>query len=239
MRVPRFAVAVITALVAAPPRAHADDAPNAPLSYGVAVGELATFGVFAANFNNLWPSTGPALILNFTPMVLGPAAALGAHYGQLDVRPALATHGAGWFGVTGLMLGALIDGRATRWQMKRGVFAWSLGAVGAIAGGVLGATSVDTVGGGAVWLAAPPLGFVAGGLVIGGFLVLLGGLDGDDAIGQFSTGAIAGSALGLGVATWFAFHDSDGGTTSRVQASVDGPALSDDRATIFSFGGAW
>ncbi|MFN0249291.1 MAG: hypothetical protein ACKV2T_20570 [Kofleriaceae bacterium] len=229
--------ALAVGLFAAQP-ARADNKPDTAYAYGVAVGELSMFGVFAANFSGLWSDDGPAFALNFSPAVLAPAAGIAAHFGELDARPALAVHGGTWFGVTGFMIGALIDGRETRWQMKPGAFAWSLGAVGAVAGGFLGATAVETRDAGSVWLVAPPLGFVAGGLVLGGILVIAGGVSGNNSIGQFATGAIIGTALGLGAATYFAYYDQPD-PLPRLQASLGSPTLSDGNATIFSIGGPW
>ncbi len=209
-----------------------------PIGYAVVAAELGTAGVFAANFNNVWPNHGPALMLNMTPILLGVGAGLGSHYADLPAEPALAVHGAGWFGIAGFLGGALIDGRAESWGLRAGPMAWTLGALGAIGGGVLGATAVDGSSQRGYWLAAAPAGFVGGGLVLGGLLVILGGVDGDTASGQFATGALVGTALGLGVSTYFALHGSTS-TTARVQPAVTGPALSDDSAHIFSFGGAW
>jgi hypothetical protein len=220
-------------------RPAAADEPYAPAAWGVLVGELATAGVFAANFNDVWPGEGPALMLNFTPMVLGPAAAFGAYYGGLDARPALSLHGAGWMGLEGFMLGSLIDGRDESWGLRAGKFAWTLGAVGAIAGGVIGATAVDGKTETATWLVPPIVGFGGGGLVLGGLLVLIGQIDGDDAPGQFVTGAVIGLGLGLGAATFLAYRGIGDTSPSRLKPTVTGPALSDNRATIISFGGAF
>lgn len=219
-------------------RVASAESKDEPYAYAVVTAELGMAGVFAANFNNLWPNHGPALMLNMTPIVLGVGAGLGAHHADLPAEPALAVHGAGWFGIAGFLGGALIDGRAESWGLRVGTMAWTLGAIGAIGGGVLGATVVDDSTQRALWLGAAPVGFVGGGLVLGGLLVILGGVDGDSASGQFATGALVGTALGLGVSTYFALRGSTS-TTARVQPAVTGPALSDDSAHIFSFGGAW
>lgn len=236
MRLRFAALALVTLLAARPARA---DEPYAPAGYGVVALEYGMFGVFYANFNNWWPSKGPALALNFTPMVLGAGAAVGAHYGDFDHRPALALHGAGWFGVEGFLIGALIDGRDKGWSLRAGRWAWTLGAIGAVGGGVIGATAVDGKSENALFLGAAPVGFAAGGLFLGGLLVLIGQIDGDDAPGQFATGALVGMTLGLGVSTFLAYRGFDDTSPSRVRPTVTGPALSDGDATIFSFGGAW
>jgi hypothetical protein len=230
-------LALVGSLVVA--RTASAGEPDAPIAYAVTAGELATAGVFAANFNNVWPNHGPALALNFTPLLLGPAAGFGAYYGDLDPRPALAIHGAGWYGIEGFLIGALIDGRDKGWGLRAGTFAWTIGAIGAIGGGVIGATAVDGKSEGAAWLASAPVGFIGGGLVLGGLLVLIGGIDGDHASGQFATGALVGLTLGLGASTLLAYRGFDDTSPSRVRPAVTGAAMSDDRATIFSFGGAW
>jgi|GEM_PF-5894487 len=226
----------VVLLTATPVRA---DEPYAPAAYGVTVLELGMAGVFAANFNNVWPSHGPALALNFTPMVLGAGAGIGAHYADLDARPALAVHGAGWFGIEGFLIGALIDGSDKSWGLRAGRWAWTLGAIGAIGGGVIGATAIDGNSESVAWLGAAPGGFVAGGFFLGGLLVLIGGVDGDHASGQFATGALVGLTLGLGASTFLAYRGFDDTSPSRVRPAVTGTTLTDDRSTIFSFGGAF
>jgi hypothetical protein len=233
----RLAALALSTLLAAR-TAYADE-PYAPAAYGAVALEYGMFGVFYGNFNNVWSSKGPALALNFTPMVLGPGAAIAAHYGNFDHRPAHALHGAGWFGVEGFLIGALIDGRAKEWGLKAGPWAWTLGAIGAVGGGVLGATVVDGKSESAVFLGAAPVGFAAGGLFLGGLLVLIGQIDGDAAPGQFATGALVGVTLGLGVSTFLAVRGVDDTAPSRVRPAITGPALSDDDVRIFSFGGAW
>lgn len=236
-----IAVFVLVASLASARPAHAE-ASNEPYAYGLTVLELGTAGVFIANFNNVWPNHGPALALNFTPMVLGPAAGLGAHYLDLDPRPALAVHGAGWLGLEGFLIGALIDGRNESWGLRRGTFAWTLGAIGAVGGGLIGATIVDGKSERWAFLGAPPIGFAAGGLFLGGLLVLIGGLDGDAASGQFATGALVGLTLGLGASTflaWRGFDDTSPSLSKSTRATVTGGAMTGDNATIFSLGGTW
>lgn len=231
------ALAFVASIAFARP-ARAEDS-NTPWAYGITVTELGTAGVFAAAFNNWWSMEGPALALNFTPMVLGPGAGFGAHYLDLDPRPALAVHGAGWLGVEGFLIGALIDGRHEKWGLRRGTWAWTLGAIGAVGGAVFGATAVDGNDERWAFLGAPPVGFVGGGLVIGGLLVLLGGIDGDASSGQFATGALAGLTLGLGASAILALRGVGDTSPARVRPAVTGAAMTDDRATIFSFGGTW
>lgn len=128
-------VAVSAATVtgtAAPARA---DTRGAMIWGGTAL-ELSTLGVFALNFGtDLVPNHGPGMIINFTPMVIAPAVGYGAR--NADPALPLAIHGAGWMGVDLFLLGTLIDGRGERDRMRVGAVAWTLGAVGAVAGGVL------------------------------------------------------------------------------------------------------
>ena len=226
--------AAAVALTSSPAAA---DEPSAALAWGVTVTELATVGVLGMNFGTRRiPKHGPALAFNFAPLLLGPAAAYGAHATELDASPALAIHGAGWLGLELFLLGALIDGRERAWGLRAGPTAWTLGAIGAIAGGVIGATAVDDADQATAWLAAPPGGFVAGGVVLGGILVLAGGVDGDHAPGQFATGALAGLTLGLGAATYLALRGpGDPASTPRVGTGSDPRP----RRVMFSFGGTF
>lgn len=238
---PAAAAAVTFSLLPARP-AVADtpssSGPNAALAWGVAAGELSTAAVFYLNFGtDLVPNHGPGMIVNFAPMLIAPAVGWGARHA--DPAPAFAVHGAGWLGLDLFMLGSLIDGRGERDRMKVGTAALTLGALGAIGGGILGATQIGDDDEAAPFLAGPPLGFVAGGVVLGGLLVLAGGIDGDKAPSQFATGAIAGLTIGLGVASYAAFRGGLGGdgkdATSRVTPAVQpGP-----RRFVVSFGGAF
>ncbi len=222
--------------------ARADDKPSAPVAWGVMGGELATAGVFAANFNGVWANHGPALALNFTPIVAVGAAAYGAYAADLDARPALAVHGAAWLGTDLFLLGALIDGREKAFGLRAGPTAWTLGIVGAIAGGVLGATEFDRDGDAHAWLAGPPAGFVAGGLLLGGALVLAGGIDGDKASGQFATGAVAGTTIGLAAALYLAHRHSSETTAPRMPPGEPARSVAivpGDGRFVVSFGGAF
>lgn len=223
-----FALVLSSSLAAAPARA---EPPSEALAWGVATGELAVAGVLALNFGTDYPTHGPALIVNFAPLVLAGGAAWGAHATDLDPRPALALHGGAWFGLELFMLGALIDGRDEPFGLRAGTVAWTLGAIGTLAGGVLGATAVDDADRAKVWLGAPGAGFLAGGLVLGGVLVLASGLDGGQAPGRFAVGAAAGLAIGLGAATYYALRDDGDDATPRLDP---GP-----RRFVLSFGGAF
>lgn len=231
-------VAVSAATVtgtAAPARA---DTRGAMIWGGTAL-ELSTLGVFALNFGtDLVPNHGPGMIINFTPMVIAPAVGYGAR--NADPALPLAIHGAGWMGVDLFLLGTLIDGRGERDRMRVGAVAWTLGAVGAVAGGVL-STRVDPGTETTAFMAAPPAGFAAGGLVLGGILVLAGGLDGDKAVSQFATGATIGLTLGLGAATYLALRDDggDGGALAHT-ARLPAPRLEPGRDRfVVSVGGSF
>lgn len=208
---------LVLVLTLAASRPVVADEPSAAASYGVTTVELTLAGVFALNFGT---KQRIPVALNLSPLVLAPLAAYGADRAELDPTPALAIHGAGWLGLDLFLIGALLDGRDKRWGLRAGKFAWTLGALGTLAGGVVGATAIDGSDESGLWLAAPPAGFIAGGVLIGGILVLAGGVDGDDAPGQFATGAIAGLTIGLTVATvlgYRGFGDTDPGA-ARVEA---------------------
>jgi hypothetical protein len=200
------AIAITAALTVAPPAARAE-APSPALGWGVLTGELAIAGVFYGHFGaNALPTRGPGMIVNFTPMVLGGVGAYAGYALDLDPRPAFAVHGAGWMGLNLFLVGSLIDGRDRRWGVRAGPAAWTLGALGSIAGGVIGATAVDGRDESMYWMAAPGMGFMAGGLGLGGLLILIGGVEGDHAMGQLALGAACGFGVGLGVATYLAYR---------------------------------
>lgn len=232
-------LACIACLAAAPAPAAADE-PSTAAVHGTLALEATMFGVAALNFGTgLIPNHGPGLMLNMAPLVLGPLAAYGAYKADLDPTPALAIHGAGWLGLDLFMLGALLDGRDESWGLRAGPMAWTLGALGAIAGGVLGATAVDDSDEAIAWMAAPPAGFVAGGLVLGGILVLAGGVDGHDAPGQLTTGALIGTTIGLGVAGVLAYREAGGTEPSSAVARLGTRIDPSPGRVMFSFGGAF
>ncbi len=207
------------------------------LVHGIFVGELGTAGVFALNFGTDLPDRSYQMPVNFTPLLLGPAAAYGAYRAKLDPRPAMALHGALWLGADLFLLGALVDGRERAWQLRGGAVAWTLGGLGVLAGGLAGATAIRGDDALLAWMVGPSLGFAAGGLVLGGMLVLAGGADGDDALGQLATGAIVGTTLGLGIAGVLAYGDYRD-TTRRLARFVPHVTPGPDRV-VLSFGGAW
>lgn len=223
----------VTESASAAPR----DRDSSALVHGVFVGELGMAGVFALNFGTDLPDRSYQLPVNFTPLVLAPAAAYGAFRARLDPRPTMALHGALWLGADLFLLGALIDGRERAWQLRGGAVAWTLGGLGAVAGGLAGATVIRDDNALLAWMIGPPIGFAAGGLVLGGALVLAGGADGDDAIGQFATGAIVGTALGLGVAGVLAYSGHRD-ATRRLARFVPHVTPGSDRV-VLSFGGTW
>jgi hypothetical protein len=205
-------------------------------AYAVTGSELGMAGMFALHFGARVSSDGlPVTLETFGVLGLGVGAGLAAHYGDWDPRVPQAIHGAGWVGLDLFLLGAMIDGRDQAWGMRAGRFAYSLGAVGAVGGALLGSRITDGTGSG-VWLAGPSIGFVGGGLVLGSVLVIGGGVDGDHALGQFATGAVIGGLLGTGVAGYFAFKDPGRSTllpTGRPAVDVGGGRM------IFSYGGAF
>jgi hypothetical protein len=228
-------VCVLVCSVTASARAAPRDRGSSAFVHGMFVGELGTAGVFALNFGTDLPDRY-LVPVNFTPFLLAPAAAYGAFRAKLDPRPTMALHGALWFGADLFLLGALIDGRERAWQLRRGTVAWTLGGIGVLAGGLAGAVAIRDDDALLAWMIGPPIGFAAGGLVLGGVLVLAGGADGDDALGQFATGAIVGTTLGLGVAGVLAY--SDHRATRRLARFVPHVTPGSDRVVV-SFGGTW
>lgn len=232
------AVTLVAAATADPAAAAPSETTENALVWGGTALELSTAAVFLLNFGtDLVPNHGPGLAVNFTPMLIAPAVGFGARH--TDPTPALAVHGASWVGLDLFLLGTLIDGRHERDRMKVGTAALTLGAAGALAGGYLGARRVDRGDETTAFMAAPPAGFVAGGLVLGGIYVLAGGLDGDKAPSQLATGAVAGLSIGLGVATYLALRE-DGAAAGATARTLPTPRLEPSRERIvFSVGGAF
>lgn len=226
---------VATVVFFASVRPAAADEPNAALAWGLTAGELATAGVLALNFgSDVIPNHGPGMIVNFTPLLVGPALAYGADAGGFAATPALSVHGGGWLGLNLFMVGALVDGRDRPFGLRAGKTAWTLGVIGAIGGGLIGATAVNGKDESIAWLAAPPGGFTVGLLLIGGAIVIASGPDGDKAGGQLALGAITGLTLGLGAATYLAYRGiGDTSTASQSVVPLDGPRR------VFSLGGTF
>ncbi len=230
-------VLAASVLVSMPVAAEPDRA-TSTVAYGITTLELSTAGVFGLAFGTQYKMEGPRMLIATAPLVLAGAAGYGAYALDADPRPALAVHGAGWLGLDLFMLGSLIEGRDKAFGLRAGPLAWTLGGIGAVAGGLVGWFGPDGSRETAAWLSAPAGGFLAGGLVLGGVLVLAGGLDGDKAPGQFTTGALAGLTIGLGAATYFVLRDraeAPGGTTAHVTPLVEGGP----RRFMLSFGGAF
>jgi len=239
---PRGTVAVallVLGLGAAPGRAHAEKSTEGALAWGLLTTEASTAGVFALNFGvRGWPNHGPALALNFAPMVLGPGAGFGAYYAELDPRPAYAIHGAGAMGFDLFLVGGLIDGRADKDGFRVGTAAWTLGAAGAAFGAWIGASEIDNADEGAAFYAAPAGGFVVGGLIIGGISALVTH-DSDKAMRGFIMGAAIGLALGLGGSTVYAFLDRSGTRGDSASARVAPGFSAADQKIVLSLGGAF
>jgi hypothetical protein len=243
MRLPSLVVPLATLLTlhAATERANADTAADSratrDLSWGVPALELASAGMVAFSFGTRYGGGSVATTVG-TVAVLGTGvgATLAAHAWDLDPRGPLMVHGAGWLGLDMFLIGALVDGRDHAWGLRAGRTAYLLGAVGALGGAVLG--SQVGAGGGDAWLIGPPVGFFAGAIVLGTGLVFAGGIDGDHAVGQWTTGAVAGASLGIGVATYLVFRHASGGSPTalpQVTPSLDVAA----GRTIFSYGGTF
>lgn len=228
----RLALTILLVVLAARP-VRADQG-DAGLVYGVVSSELSmvTFGGLVAT--EVVPNDGLGFGLAMTTALLVPVGlGFAAHVGEWRTEPLHAIHGAAWSGAGLFLLGALIDGRRDEpWGLRRGPVAWAMGAAGAIAGGLVGSQVRGRRGGTGVWLAAAPLGFVAGGLILGGALVLAGGIDGDAASGQLALGATLGVMVGVGGATSYVLR------RPRLAPTVTTGVL-DRRGTIFAIGGAF
>ncbi len=208
MRLARSALLIATVVASTPALAAAERPSAAPVYFATSV-EAGFVGMFSLAFGTDL-GDGTVIPAGMAMTLVAPAAiGYAAHRWQLDPAPMLALHGAAWYGADMLMLGALIEGRDQAWGLRAGKLAWSMAGVGAVAGAVIGWRHVDAESESYVWLGAPVGGFVAGGLFLGGLLVLLGGVDGDTASGQFATGATVGLTLGLGAATVMAVRGLD------------------------------
>ncbi len=227
-----LAVVTIAALfVGAPGLAHAERSkPDGALAWGILSTELTTAGVFAVNaYVEDWP-----LVLNFAPMVLGPAAGVAAHYAGLGPRPAYAIHGASMLGLDLFMVGVLVDGRNDRDGVRIGRTAWLLGALGAATGAWFGATNIDGGNEPSTFFGAPLGGFVAGGFVIGGIAALAAN-DSNKAVQRFVMGGVAGLTIGL-VAT-AVYTSTDRGKASASSRRLI-PRVTPDLSTVMlSYGG--
>jgi hypothetical protein len=189
MKVSALAASVAFALITHATPAHADATADelSPWVWGIAAAELSGTGCVALRLADTIPSGGAADALLLAPMVVGLGTGFAAYHWKPDARPALATHGALWSGFDLFLLGTLIDGRDEPGKMRIGTAAWTLGAVGAAAGGFLGATAGYRAP--TVWLMAPAVGFMAG-LVTGGVLVATG--DGTGNAQRLAGGLIGG-----------------------------------------------
>lgn len=234
MRLARSAL-ITAAAIASAPTVAAAERPSSAQVYALTSVEAGFVGMFAMAFGT---DLGDGVVIPAgMAMTLAAPAAIGygAHRLRLDPAPMLALHGAAWYGTDLLMLGSLIEGRDQAWGLHAGKLAWSMAGVGALAGAVLGWREVDTSAESYLWLGAPVGGFVAGGLFLGGFLVLIGGVDGDTASGQFATGATVGLTLGLGAATVMAlrgFEDRPSPKLARLARWAPRVALDHDRLQL-------
>ncbi|HVV86143.1 MAG TPA: hypothetical protein VHE35_23965 [Kofleriaceae bacterium] len=217
------AASLALAALAAAARPAAAEPPQPWIAYGGLTLEAAVAGTFYLNFSDLADhmSEGTRLTLGTGGMVLLPiGAGYLAHRLDLEPRPALAIHGAFALGAEGFLIGALVDGRDEAWGVRAGRTSWTLGAIGAAAGAVIGGSDVDGRDEAAAWFVAPVAGFVVGGLGIGGVLAIAGGFDDDHLPGQLVTGATIGLAIGAGAATVLAVRGVGDTSPARRVAGV-------------------
>lgn len=235
MRWIQVAVLVIAAL-AAP--AAAEDKRSGTIAWGVAGLEVGMAADFTLAFTTKVHSTsGGTLATALGVMALGGGSALLAYKADLGAAGPVITHGAVWMGADLFILGSLIDGRNERHRLKIGPTSIALGIGGTIAGGLFASRS-RTGTADSVWLAAAPGGFIAGGLAIGGMIVLIGGLDGDKAVSQFAIGGIAGLSIGLGAAIWYTTTQQPAPSSAARTSLVPTVDIGDGR-TMFSYGGSF
>jgi hypothetical protein len=225
-------VLAATVLVATTSLASAD-APVAG-SYGVAAGEIGIVGAIVIHETTASsPGKGIGLAVNFLPLVVGAGAAYVAETQDLDARYALAFHGAVAGGLPLFAIGAAIDGRTEADGVRFGPAAWTLGALGAAAGGYLGATRIDTNVEGGAFLAAPFIGAFGGGLTFA--VVHFFDDEGPKSDGRALKYAGLGMLLGTVGSLAYAFPDRSSGTSMRLA-----PAITHDaRTTVLSFGGSF
>lgn len=217
--------------------AAAEDQRSGTVAWGVAGLELGMAADFTLAFTTKVHSSGAATTgLALGVFAVGGGMAALAYEADLGAAGPVIGHGAAWMGLDMFLLGTLIDGRDDRHRMKIGPTSIALGIGGTIAGGLLASRS-RTGTADSVWLGAAPGGFLAGGLALGGLLVLIGGIDGDKAVSQFTIGGIAGLSIGLGAAIWYT-QTQQPSTNSARTALVPSVDIGAGR-TIFSYGGAF
>ncbi|MBL9016190.1 MAG: hypothetical protein JNL83_18525 [Myxococcales bacterium] len=234
MRRTATALVVITALSAT---AVAEDQRSGPVAWGVAGLELGMAADFTLAFTTKVHSSAAATTgLALGVFALGGGMALLSHRADLGATGPVVVHGAVWAAADLFVLGSLIDGRNERDRLKIGPTAVVLGASGLIAGGIFAYRS-RTGTADSIWLGAAPGGFLAGGLAIGGILVLASGLDGDKAVSNFAIGGVAGLSIGLGAAIWYTTTQQPS-RSSGSSALVPSVGIHDGR-TMFSYGGTF
>lgn len=156
------------------------------------------------------------------PIVAGVGVGLASHLGDWSPSVPLAVHGASWMGLDLFLLGGLLSGDDDD-GFHAGAMAWSLAAIGAAAGGYLGATEVDPGIERQLWM-----GMQYGGIVgaFGGVLAVFIAQDFDHATETRVVGwsALVGLTLGLGAGAALAFTRDEDATSTYVEVST--PMLS-------------
>ncbi|MBP6630121.1 MAG: hypothetical protein KA297_11875 [Kofleriaceae bacterium] len=224
-------VAALLLGLAGPTVARAEP-PSPGLTWGLATVDVTMASVFTMAFATDWYQGSFAVTAGAIAAIVVPAGvAVAAEIGDWPATPPLLFHDAVWLGGTGYVLGALIDGRHDRHRLRRGPWSAGLAAAGALAGGALGWAARHDDDDAAAAMAAPAGGFLAGGLVLGTVLVVVGGVDGDRAPSQWATGAVVGGVLGASLATYLVTRDDPATPVARPAA---GPP-----PVMFSFGGAF
>ena len=235
MRRTASALALIAALSTS---AAAEDKRHGSLAWGMAGLELGSAGDVALAFTTKIHQTSTGTLgLALGVFALGGGMAALAYKEDLGATGPIIAHGAAWSGFDLFLIGTLIDGRNERTRMKIGPTAIGLGIGGTIAGGLFASRS-RTGTADSIWLGAAPGGFVAGGLAIGGMIVLATGIDGDKAPSQFALGSVIGLSLGVGFAAWYSSTQQPSASSSARTSLVPTVDIGAGRS-MFSYGGVF
>lgn len=238
--------AILVALavgLAAPRAAHAEsDRLGDAMTWGVLGLEAGTAGLFTLAFTTgIGSTSAQASVLGWTPLLLGGGITYLAYRADAGRTIPVVIHGAVWTGVDLFLVGTLLEGRNDRDRLKIGKVSLAMGVIGGLGGAALAEWTGRDKDASTVWLGAPVGSALAGGLVLGGILVLAGGVDGDKAVSQLATGTIAGLTLGLGASIYYGVtHPHRAKPPAAVgQVSVVPGIQVDHQRTVISFSGTF
>lgn len=145
-----------------PAQAHADDKGIVAWSLaGLELGGLATAGLVSSLETPGQPVPASRITLYaLAPFGVAAGTLLISQKFHISPRPAHAFHGALWGGGIGLIFGTLRDNSPATSDLRLGSSATTLGILGALAGGTLGAL-VPAQGSNTPWKVSPWIGFGA------------------------------------------------------------------------------